>query len=317
MRDTITITRFYKKNGLDYYPFGLSMSGVSSKSAGTLENKKKYNGIEYENSFDVNFGEAFFRTHDPQLGRWWQIDPKPTEMFSPYCSMNNNPLLLSDPLGDTTWVYNQKGVMLGMIPDHLKNQVHYMKGEDGKNGQIDTKGLSAKEIKDLAKSYRSSSMAFMGSKTKSDMQSIIKKSLDARKEVSFVGSIGADREIRLKSLPILSTSTMNSNAPITAIDGSYSKGQQAGLFLWGHTHIAGYLGGWQAPGGGINNQTQFGAPTNPEDYLNTLYRSPNATSRGATPALLLTPWGLTAYGSDQLANKGTNNSYILYKSIKE
>lgn len=79
------------------------MSGISGKSAGEmLKNKKKYNGIEFENDFDLNSYDAFYRNLDPQIGRWWQIDPKTEKYFclTPYISMADNPILITDPLGD-------------------------------------------------------------------------------------------------------------------------------------------------------------------------------------------------------------------------
>ena len=76
------------------------MAGISSKAAVSVENRKKFNGIEETRDLDLNQYDAFFRTMDPQLGRWWQIDPKPEESASPYSSMANNPILKSDPLGD-------------------------------------------------------------------------------------------------------------------------------------------------------------------------------------------------------------------------
>lgn len=78
------------------------MSGISSKAAGLLENKKKYNGIEFDNDLDINTYEANLRDLDPQTGRWWQIDPltDKMEMWSPYVSNYDNPIRYSDPLGD-------------------------------------------------------------------------------------------------------------------------------------------------------------------------------------------------------------------------
>jgi RHS repeat-associated protein len=86
-----------------YYPFGLTMAGISSKVLnGEVENKKKYNGIDWENDFDLAIYDAFYRELDPQTGRWWQIDPVTNgyEEFSPYASNYNNPIKFSDPLGD-------------------------------------------------------------------------------------------------------------------------------------------------------------------------------------------------------------------------
>ncbi len=78
------------------------MAGISSKAAGTLENKKKYNGIELENDLEIHTYDAFFRELDPQTARWWQIDPVTDgyESISPYASMYDNPIRYSDPLGN-------------------------------------------------------------------------------------------------------------------------------------------------------------------------------------------------------------------------
>lgn len=79
------------------------MAGISSKAAGSLINRKKYNGIEFDEDLDLDTYEAFYRNLDPQIGRWWEVDPKiedGQESMSPYNSMADNPILQSDPLGD-------------------------------------------------------------------------------------------------------------------------------------------------------------------------------------------------------------------------
>ena len=84
-----------------YYPLGLTMAGISSKAFGRLENKIKFNGYEENKTFDLNWLESFYRTYDPQLGRFWQIDPKPNASMSPYIAFENNPIGFSDLLGDS------------------------------------------------------------------------------------------------------------------------------------------------------------------------------------------------------------------------
>lgn len=77
------------------------MAEISSKAAGSMENKKsKYNGYELNTDLDLNLYESFYRTHDPQIGRFWQIDPKAANDESPYTAMGDNPVLNFDLLGD-------------------------------------------------------------------------------------------------------------------------------------------------------------------------------------------------------------------------
>jgi RHS repeat-associated protein len=94
-----------------YYPFGLTMAGISSKALKPYyaENKYRYNkGSELQDKdFTDGSGLELYDTHfrklDPQLGRWWQIDPKienDQESTSPYSSMANNPINYNDPNGD-------------------------------------------------------------------------------------------------------------------------------------------------------------------------------------------------------------------------
>lgn len=120
-----------------YYPFGLTMAGISSKAGNIIDNKTKYNGIEFEDDLDVNVYGAFYRTLDPQTGRWWQIDPQADvslmpdqkededeeeerglESLTPYNSMANNPVRYNDPKGDLFGWDNLIGAAVGMAIDY-------------------------------------------------------------------------------------------------------------------------------------------------------------------------------------------------------
>jgi len=90
-----------------YYPFGLTMGGVSSKAVGKLVNKYNFNGGNELQSGEFNDGsgldiyDAVHRLYDQQLGRFHQID-KLAELsidFTTYGFARNNPIRMNDPLG--------------------------------------------------------------------------------------------------------------------------------------------------------------------------------------------------------------------------
>jgi RHS repeat-associated protein len=82
------------------------MAGISSQALnfGQPDNKRQFNGIEHTTDLDLNQYDAFYRTLDPQTGRFLQIDPKieSAEGWSPYSAMLDNPIKNVDPLGDST-----------------------------------------------------------------------------------------------------------------------------------------------------------------------------------------------------------------------
>ena len=95
-----------------YYPFGLTMQGISDKALkpNYNENKYRYNqGTELQNKeFNDGSGweiyETGFRSLDPQLGRFCQIDPLAGSFhfFSEYQFSVNNPIFFNDPSGALT-----------------------------------------------------------------------------------------------------------------------------------------------------------------------------------------------------------------------
>lgn len=95
---------------VDYYPFGLTMAGISSKALnGAVENKKGYNGNELQSKefldqSGLDLYDFNARSYDQQVGRFLQIDPlfeDGQESINPYHFSYNNPIRFSDPDGKT------------------------------------------------------------------------------------------------------------------------------------------------------------------------------------------------------------------------
>ncbi|MDP4259917.1 MAG: RHS repeat-associated core domain-containing protein [Bacteroidota bacterium] len=78
-----------------YYPFGLTMEGISDRALkrNYAENEHKFVGQLLDEDLGWDVYQFRFRNHDPQIGRFLQVDPLASKYVysTPYAYAENNP----------------------------------------------------------------------------------------------------------------------------------------------------------------------------------------------------------------------------------
>ncbi len=138
-----------------YYPFGLTMAGISSKAMKPSTNcgcgiKKGFNGNELQQKeFSDGNGLEMYdfnaRTYDQQIGRFLQIDPIPNEggqeSLSVYHYGSNDPIRYNDPDGKCPWCI---GAIIGAAVDYATQvAANRLEGKSWKESltQVDGKSI--------------------------------------------------------------------------------------------------------------------------------------------------------------------------------
>ena len=80
-----------------YYPFGMRLAEFHL-TGGLDENKRLYNYKELEDDHGLYWYHYGARYYDPQVGRWWTVDPV-DEFYSSYLYCADNPVIFIDPDG--------------------------------------------------------------------------------------------------------------------------------------------------------------------------------------------------------------------------
>ena len=130
-----------------YYPFGLTMAGISDKAVKTqyAENKFRFNdGTELQNKeFGDGSGlelyDAQHRMYDPQLGRFGQADPLADAMpyYSPYSFGSNDPISHVDPFGlkDTVVTTKTTNLAPAYVYGHKAQAINYIYWPESTSGE--------------------------------------------------------------------------------------------------------------------------------------------------------------------------------------
>ena len=109
-----------------------------------------YQGSERDRNMQGGTGyTTFFRSLDPRLGRWLNPDPKKFPWQSPYCSMDCNPVALTDVMGAETEKVANGGELPGVSVNGVDGSPH-PKAKGFEPSTVDSKTLATSSNPSIA-----------------------------------------------------------------------------------------------------------------------------------------------------------------------
>jgi RHS repeat-associated protein len=187
--DNISIEH-YTSNVIEenhYYPYGLTLT---TSAASVTEQPYKYNGKELEKSFGLEMYDFGARMQDPQLGRWFGVDPLAEKApgWTPYRYGFNNPIRYTDPTGmfegdfidETGRVIGNDGIDDGKVYVVKTTQTSFSTGQPENTPAAGISKKDAKATKDFIKNNSGNTEAFQNNSIAYDNSVEIVGSSDTR-----------------------------------------------------------------------------------------------------------------------------------------
>ena len=260
----------------------------------------RYNGIEHNEELGLDL--AMFRSYDPAIGRWLQVDPK-AEAFtwaSPYNSMLNNPISNIDPLGDTTRVYNMNGEIVRTINDSHANQDHFL--TSGAMGILNGAGLDGAGADLVGSAFRALSSFFIGANTRAGLAEVAALSEEEGLERGFKLSVEeGSKELVVND--ITGTRARTKSNFSFPLPGAYPPATDK---IAGHSHnTAGVIAEGIDPSNISRVHTPTTGGTGLVDYAALL----NGNENRAHPQMIISRNGYSIYTSARKTPKGSSHPY--------